>query len=68
MDGKHVNCVVAKMSKKIKIFFVVGNPAPRLAHINILEGLCGWWFFLLFLLFTFPFSYLICDITALEES
>lgn len=69
MDGKHVNCVAAKMSKKIKIFFFpVVNPEPCLALLSILGGLCGWFFFLLFLLFTFPFLYFMCVITAPVKS
>lgn len=57
-DGKHGNCVTAKMSKKINVFFLffffVGNPAPHLALLSILEGLCGWLFFF----FYFYFYYL----------
>ena len=66
VDGKHVNCVAAKMSKKIKIFFV-GNPAPCLALLSILKGLCGWVVFF-FYFYYLPFLFLMHDITALVTS
>lgn len=74
LGGTHINCAAVKMSKKIKIFFVVaGKPTAHLALLSILEGLCGWMdggflFLLLFLLFTFPFSFPYVTSQALAKS
>lgn len=60
MDEKHVNCVAAKMSKKIKIFFFpVVNPAPCLALLSILGGLGGWMVFFFPFIFAVYLSFLI---------
>lgn len=70
VDEKHVNCVAAKMSKKIKIFFFpVVNPAPCLALLSIPGGLGGWMvFFFPFYFCYLPFlSYILCMSSQLQR-
>lgn len=72
LGGTHINCAAVKMSKKIKIFFVVARkPTAHLALLSILEGLCGWMdgSFFLTIISTIYLSFLVSirDITGTSE-
>lgn len=59
VDGKHVNCVAAKMSKKIKIFFFSCCKSSSLFSTSQHPGRIGGWVVFLNFIFTIYLSFLV---------
>lgn len=70
VDEKHVNCVAAKMSKKIKIFFFSCCKSSSLFSTSQHPGRIGWvdgFFFFPFYFCYLPFlSYILCMSSQLQ--